>query len=262
MSGLNRYLSVLHLFQPQASEWTVQEIAQATEAPASTIYRQVRELVRAGFLEPATEAHYRLGAAFIEFDRIIQLTDPLLKLGSSLLHQFVDQAQVPCHGLLARLHHDQVMCIADQRGGNAPFHSSYERGLPMGLTRGATSKVILAQLPTRRLAKLVAREAAAVPPPPFARSLGELRSLLATIRRQGYCVSRSEVDSGLVGIAAPVAVAELGLAASLSLVVEAKSLDEMAERRLTLLTVSCASLLTGEMRRKAELAAAAAKAAS
>ena len=262
MSGLNRYLAVLHLFQPQASEWTVQEIAQSIGAPASTVYRQVRELVRAGFLEPATEAHYRLGAAFLEFDRIIHLTDPLLKLGQSALRQLVEQAQVPCHGLLARLHHDQVMCIAEEKGGDVSFHSSYERGLPMRLTRGATSKVILAQLPTRRLTKLVAREAAQVPPPPFARSPEELRSLLAAIHRQGYCISRSEVDAGLVGIAAPVAVDQLGLVASLSLVVQAQALDETTERRLTLLTVSCASLLNEELRRKAVAKAGATEAAS
>jgi DNA-binding IclR family transcriptional regulator len=133
------------------------------------------------------------------------------------------------------------MCIADAATGPLDFRSSYERGLPMPLTRGATSKAILAQLPARRLAALVNRQR---PQDQRAPSQEALRASLAEIRRRGFAVSRGEIDHGLVGIAAPVMVPATGLVASLSLVVRAADLTEGIERSLILMLVSAAALLT------------------
>src|SRR5690349_4197799 len=103
MSGLDRYVAVLRLYGVEKSTWTVQEMADALGIPASTVYRTIRDLVAATFLEPATEAHYRLGAAFVEFDRLIRLTDPLVRRGQSLLRDVTTQARIPCVAILARL---------------------------------------------------------------------------------------------------------------------------------------------------------------
>src|SRR5579863_2280178 len=113
MSGLSRYVSVLRLFSEERSEWTVLEIAAALDVPASTVYRTVREMVAAEFLEPAAEARYRLGACFIEFDRLVRVTDPLYSVGTALLRDVALQARVPCVAVLARLYDDTVMCVAD-----------------------------------------------------------------------------------------------------------------------------------------------------
>ena len=37
MAGLGRFLSVLTLFDESRSNWTVQELADAVEAPTSTV---------------------------------------------------------------------------------------------------------------------------------------------------------------------------------------------------------------------------------
>ena len=102
MSGLSRFLSVLRCFTEAKANWTVPELAEAIAVPASTVYRTVRELVAQGFLEPSTEAHYRLGSAFIEFDRMIRLTDPLVKVGSPLLRDLVAEVRHPCVAVLER----------------------------------------------------------------------------------------------------------------------------------------------------------------
>ena len=240
MAGLSRFVDVLRLFGEAKSDWTVPEIAEALGVPASTVYRTVRELLAASFLEPAREGHYRLGAVFIEYDRLIRMTDPLVRAGSALLRDVALQARIPCVAVLCRLYGDTVMCIAEETAQAPPFWTSYERGRPRPLTRGATSKVILAQLPTRRLKKLLAHE----PSHPFAMSPAELREELAAIRKRGYCVTRGEVDHGLMGLAVPVSIPDQALNASLSLIVKATDLDQAGERRLVLLLVSSASLLT------------------
>lgn len=211
-------------------------MADVLSLPASTVYRTVRELVQAQFLAKQTEAKYRLGTVFIRYDRVLRMTDPITMLGLGTLQNLVAEAHVPCVGLVASLHGDHVMCVADEVLGEPPFRSSYERGKPMPLTRGATSKAILAQLPRRRLARLLGNPEAGTKDADLLASLGE-------IRKQGYVVSRGEIDTGLVGIAAPVSAPDADTVASLSLVVSEDQLDEAVERRLILQVVTSANML-------------------
>lgn len=242
MSGMSRFLSVLRCFDETKSNWTVQELAERLSVPASTIYRTVRELVAHGFLEPSTEAHYRLGSAFVEFDRMIRLTDPLVKYGIPLLRDLVAEVRFPCVAVLARLYGDRVICAVDERYEGADLLTSYERGRPMPLTRGATSKAILAQLPVRRLRKLLQTEPEGGNP-----DRQGFQTELAGIRKRGYCVTEGEVDSGLRGIAVPVSSPELAISASISLIVRAGSVSDAMERRFVLLLVSSANLLAGAL---------------
>jgi DNA-binding IclR family transcriptional regulator len=242
MAGFSRYLAVLRLFGEQASAWTAPDVSAALGVPPSTIYRTLRELVAGGFLESAQDGAYRLGPAFIEYDRLLRIADPLVAAGAGALRDVVRQAGAPCVALLSRLYNGKVMCVADEAARDTPFRSSYERGRPMPLTQGATSKVILAHLPARQLTKLVG--------PPQSGGGDALRRELADIRRRGYCATASEIDAGLAGIAAPVIVREAGVAASLSLVADDTRLDDAQRRRLILLVVSAASLVTEDLRQR------------
>ena len=245
MSGLDRYLNVVNLFDETKSDWTIAEIAFSLDVPASTVYRTVRELVAAAMLEQSTEAHYRLGAAFIEFDRRVRRTDSLIRLSDSILQDVAVQVQMPCAVVLARLYGDTVMCVADTRWNDREIRTSYERGRPQPLTRGATSKMILAQLPSRRLSRLLA-------PSDSSGSAGstilDLRKELAVARRCGYVITRGEVDPGLVGIAAPVSNFEQAIVASLSLIVPASELTDVVEHRLILLATMTANLLAERLK--------------
>jgi len=247
MSGFGRYRAVLELFTEARSSWTVPALSQSLDLPGSTAYRTVRELVKAGFLEPSAGASYRLGAAFLIYDRLIRLTDPLIGAGYGILQEAVRQAHIPCVGLLARLHHETVMCIAEDATSAADFRSSYQRGRLMPLTKGATSTVILAQLSGRKLGKLL--KTVAEDTQPLGATAEEFRDNLARIRKNGFCISRGEIDAGLVGIAAPIVAPDLGIMASLSLVLSADGLTDAVERRITLLTVSSAALVSEQLRR-------------
>lgn len=244
MAGLDRFVGILRLFDDQKPDWTIQEIAVATDVPASTVYRTVRELVSQGFIDPSIEAHYRLGAAFIEFDRRLRITDPLIREGEPMLADLADAAQIPCVAVISRLYRDQVICVSDRRTGGPAVETSYERGRPMPLLRGATSKVILAQLPKAKLNKIV--KAAGDDRPLKDNVIAEL----AAIRRQGYAITRSEVDSGLVGIAAPVACPETAINASMSLIIRATDSTESIERRLLMALAPVADLLSRKLRQR------------
>ena len=243
LRGLGRYKRILQLFTEQRSQWTIAEAAAALDVPASTLYRTVQDMVAANFLDAASDARYRLGASFIELDRLSRITDPLYSLGVPVLDQIVIQAKIPCVAVLARLYNDTVMCVAQANVGASDdeIHTSYERGRPRPLTRGATSKVILAQLPAGRLKRLMADSGLEE------EELAQLRAELPVIRRQGYCITRGEVDTGLMGIAAPAVVAELSLIGSLSLVCRQEDVTPQQERRLAMLVYSEAKLLSDEL---------------
>ena len=243
MSGLDRYLAVLALFTEAKSTWNVQEISLALNVPTSTVYRTVRDLAGANMVSPAAEGSYRLGAAFVEFDRRTRLTDPLIRLGVPVLSQVVREAGIPCVAVLARLYGDTVMCVADIRSKDSTVETSYERGRPRPLALGATSKAILAQLSTHRLKKLLAGTRHTVRP----EAIAELRTELARVRKSGHSVTHGEVDRGRVGVAVPISVPEQGLAASLSLVLNDMSFDKRVEARILDLLVSSAARLQQEL---------------
>ena len=174
MAGFSRFLAVLRVFNDAASAWSVPDMAETLGVPASTAYRTVRDLVDAGFLEAAHDGAYRLGPAFIEYDRLLRMTDPLVHAGAGALRDVVMQAHTPCVALLSRLYNDQVMCVADEAARETSFRSSYERGKPMPLTQGATSKAILAQLPARQLNRLIGAPKTAPGYEPLRRELADL----------------------------------------------------------------------------------------
>ncbi|BCH61037.1 IclR family transcriptional regulator [Agrobacterium vitis] len=241
MAGLGRFVDILRLFDEKTSEWTIQDIAERLDVPGSTVYRTVRELVGQGFLDPSREGHYRLGAVFIEFDRRLRLSDPLIREGVPLLRDVVSAVQFPCVAVIARLYRDQVICVADDRSPATDIATSYERGRPMPLLRGATSKTILAQLPRAKLSKII-KGAEEVD-----RAFDDIASELAAIRKRGFTVTRGEVDQGLVGISVPVTCAQGAINASFSLIVRASDFDDSTERRLAMLLLPASSILADKL---------------
>lgn len=238
MAGFDRYENILRLYLDSSSLWTVADMSAELETSPSNVYRTVRELVAAGFLENAIESHYRLGPVFLEFERRLRQSDPLVRSGVVFLTTLVEQAGITCCAALARLYGNKVMCVADARSPRFDMQTSYERGRPMPILRGATSKAVLSALPTRkrdRLLRLIAEGGEAVPE-------GLPRELDA-IRKAGMVVTLGEVDRDLAGIAVPVRLPDLAIHASLSFIVKQSDLTEAHLARLEALLRSHAKLV-------------------
>ena len=97
--------------------------------------------------------------------------------------------------------------------------SGYERGVAMPLFRGATSRVILANLADRVQRRTYAENEAAIHANGGVRSWKEFAAVATRIRRDGYAESSGEVTPGIRGIAAPV-FHESRLLAAVSLVTD------------------------------------------
>ena len=215
MNRADRLHLILRLFTAEKPLWTVEEAAAALNVSLSTAYRQFGALVRSGLLDAVEGARvYVLGPAVIELDRNIRLSDPLITIATPAMKWLADQAQIPCTVLLCRLYRDRVMCIHQEERAGSAGSVSYERGRPMPLSQGAPSRTILAQLPARRLSGLMPilqSEAAGNE----AFQPEEFRAELGRIRKQGYSITRGEVDPGVVGVAVPLMTPLKGIVASL-----------------------------------------------
>jgi DNA-binding IclR family transcriptional regulator len=223
MSSADKLLSVLQLFSLERPEWTVEEAADELSVSGSTAYRYFSSLGKAGLLDPITGGRYILGPAIIAYDRQLRLSDPLVRIARPVLERLIQRNGGEGVALLCRRFRQQVMCVHQAFDRKPPYAISYERGRPMGLYRGASSRVILANLPWRTLRAKWGVEAAEMEAAGLGASWAEVRKTLGAIRSTGVEVARGQIDPGMMGVAAPIWQADGQVAGSVSLVVPAST---------------------------------------
>ena len=204
MAGSDRAVRALKLFTVEQPDWTVEGVAAALGVSTSSAYRYVATLEEAGFVTTVSNGRYTLGPAFIEGDRQIQLTDPLLRSAQPVMSEMLRFAPADSAVLLCRLYRDTVLCVHQATGSSHPPELSYQRGRPMPLFRGATSKVILAGMTGRDLRRLFRKRQADIDAAGLGRDWDTFRRALAQIRKEGHLVTRAELDQNPTGIAAPI----------------------------------------------------------
>ena len=85
-------------------------------------------------------------------DYLTRRGDPLVLRGLPYLEQLT--AACPCTAIVLRWYGNKILCVASESSSENPV-SSYPRGRPMPLGRGAIARSILAQLPRPRLMPLI-----------------------------------------------------------------------------------------------------------
>lgn len=115
-------------------------------------------------------------------------------------------ARSGCTGvaLLCRIYRNCVMCVDQEGELSARDGVSYERGLPMPMFRGASSKIILANLPPRSVRWFFEKYSREINEAGLGSDWETIKANLRRIRKAGVLVVRAEVDRNRVGIAAPI----------------------------------------------------------
>jgi DNA-binding IclR family transcriptional regulator len=229
MSTSDRSLAVLKLFSLERPVWTAEEIASALSVSLATAYRYIGSLDEAGLVAAARVGQYALGPAVIQLDRQIQMTDPLLTAARPVMADLSKYAPGGSAILLCRPAGDCVLCIDQVLSPGPQVPVSYERGRPMPLLYGATSKVILAHQPARAVRSLYDAHTAEIAKAGLGTTLEKFRSVLTAWRKAAFLVTHSDVDPGRTGIAAAILNEERVAIGSLSYVVS----DTTEERVIT-----------------------------
>lgn len=212
-SSLDRLFDVLDLFSVAKPLWTVDEATAALKHSRSTVYRYIRTLVKAGLLA-AVGRSYGLGPRIIDLDQQMRLTDPLLRAAEPQLAQL--RRRLDAVVLLMRLFHDRIICIHEEwdESTGVPAHF---RGRAVASFRGATSKVILAHLPTRRLKSLYLDHDRDIAKAGLGNSWNAFAASLREVRRRGHHISETgELMKGVFSIAVPIFSGERKIVGSLT----------------------------------------------
>ena len=243
-------LGVLDTFTETRPTWTVDGIAAALGYTRATTYRYVGELCDAGLLTRVAQGAYALGPRIIELDRQIQRSDPLMHAADKVMHALLR----PDHGqvvLLCSLFRDEVLCV-HQAAHDKALAVSYTRGRPMPLFSGATAKVILACLPERRLTRLFLAHGSEIRRAGLGSTREEFLAALKAIRRQGFALTRAEVDPGVVGLAVPLFGGEQAVLGSLSIVFAGDRFPERQSARVVERLKRAAEAIRGDLARLGE----------
>jgi len=220
-NSLSRMLGILDVFDERHPEWSPEELMNRLGYSRPTLYRYLKTLKQAGLVVSINQS-YTLGPRVVEMDFLLRKADPLVVEGQPLLEKLA--SRYPGTAFLSRWYREKVLCVASVRTSEEAV-SSYPRGRPMPVGRGATSHAILAFLPRRQLLPLVESRLELFREIGFGSSREDVLAHFRAIRRDGYVAARGEVTLGVVGTAAPVFDSGQAPIASLCLTMAAHHAD-------------------------------------
>lgn len=200
-TSLERLLSVLQLFTEDRLEWTPDDMMARLGYSRPTLYRYLKTLSEAGLLASHPHAGYTLGPKVVEMDYLLRLSDPMILAAHPELERLADA--FPCTALLLRWYGDRVLCVDSVTSLPEPL-SSYPRGRPMALGRGAIARAILAFLPKAQAVPIIEAHLADWQSLGLGDDGASVYSALRTVRRDGYSMAFGEVTPGVAGTAAPI----------------------------------------------------------
>lgn len=200
-NSLERVLALLEVFSEERLEWTPEQLMRELGYSRPTLYRYLKSLREAGLLMPTRGGGFTLGPKVVEMDYLMRKSDALVICGLPYLKQLT--AAHACTALLVRWYGNKMLCVASESSAANPM-SSYPRGRPMPLGRGAIARSIMAFLPRQRLMPLIERNLADLRAVGLGATAEDIHKSLKKVRRAGFAIAHGEVTPGAVGIAAPI----------------------------------------------------------
>ncbi|OSQ51944.1 IclR family transcriptional regulator [Marivita geojedonensis] len=196
-----RLLAILGLFSEERPEWSPEEMMHALGFSRPTLYRYLKTLKDAGYIVSLPQAGYTLGPRVTELDFLMRRSDPLIAASDQhlkdLARDFIGSAFV------LRFYGQKMLCVASEVSAPEP-RSSYPRGRPMPIGKGAVSRAIVAFLPPKDRSALVTDYLDAFVTSGIGSTKEAVLAELKRIRRDRVATARGEVTPGLVGVAAPI----------------------------------------------------------
>lgn len=200
-----RILAILDLFSEERPHWTPDEMMATLGYSRPTLYRYLKTLKDTGYLTSLQQARYTLGPRVTELDYLMTRADPMIDFGAPELEALA--ARFPGSAFLVRWYGHKLLCVASSVSVDTP-KSSYPRGRPMPIGRGAISRAIAAYLPARERRKLIEDYLGEFSVAGVGNTVDAVLAALRDVRRDGTATARGEVTPGVVAVAAPVLSAE------------------------------------------------------
>ena len=185
------------LMQVAVSQFPVsaKTLSEQLNVPLSSLYRHLKLLKEWNLIEESVnDKTFVVGPAALLLMHSYETAQHGLDMVETILAQLVQQTGEMAAYMVPSGY--RALCVRQKESMQA-LRCSYVQGQSQPLLRGASSKVMLAYMPSQRCEKIL-------------RYFGEYNQItqwqqeLEQIRNQGYAVSTSEIDPGVSGISAPV----------------------------------------------------------
>lgn len=234
MRAVQRILSIFESFTAEESSLSLHEIAERIQLPKSTTFRIIQSLQNAGYLVRLEDQRYGLSFRFTRLAGLVGSTLGIREIARPIMTALAEQTHETIS--LQMVSADERVCI-DTVATASPLRSVSPPGEHVPLLAGASSKALLAHLPAKDAARLVARLATQA-----RRTPTEVQAELASIRRQGFAVSHGERVLGVSAIAAPIVGADDQVRHCLSLAGPTIRVRDQVERFAPLVMQSAARI--------------------
>jgi DNA-binding IclR family transcriptional regulator len=245
--SFEKILQVLDILEGSSTGLMFDEIHARLDAPRSTLYRYLKALTDAGLVASLPNTGYSLGPRIAELDYKMRTTDPLVVASRPVMAELVHST--PAVALLCRLYRNNVLCIHQESHPDA-MRSNYDRGRSRPLLRGAASRVILAYLSPRAIAKLYEEQPDEFREAELGATLLEVRAGLKKIRQRGWDAVEGQVTPGATGIAAPIFDSGDLVIGSLSITLGRVRLEAADIQRLAERVSFCAGIITNALKQQ------------
>ncbi|THG31515.1 IclR family transcriptional regulator [Naasia lichenicola] len=241
-STADRALDVLGLFQPNRLRLSAIDVASELSVARSTAYRYLVTLSGAGYVEEDPQGGFRLGLKVFELARLARASYGLSSIALPELEEL--SLSTGETALLTRRSGTRTVCLEKSDPPDARLRVSYERGSVLSLNAGASAWVLLAWDDPRAVEALLTAE----PLPSFTQATvtdpAKIAELLTKVRRDGYSVTRGELDADAIGIAAPIRDDRGRVVAGISLVATNRRAPEELEGTLVAQVVAAAERIS------------------
>ncbi|OHV89983.1 IclR family transcriptional regulator [Mesorhizobium sp. ORS 3428] len=237
--GLNRVLHILDFLHANQRAIGIGELAKGLNAPRSTTYTLVRELVEAGLLEMAGDGNR------VYFGKKLYLYGMAYMRGNDLLRRGRQEVDA----LSRETGETSELCmlqsgrytIVHSSPGTRPFRISSATGLQIPLPWTASGRLLLAGLERSRIEAMISEDDLILPDGRKI-ELDDFIDDIAKARATGYCVTSGLVDAYTKCLAAPVFSAPGKVEATMCLVVPIDTSQERTSDLVALLRERAARL--------------------
>lgn len=210
--ALSRALSLLEGLAAVGGEATISALAEAQQLPLPTIHRLLQALISNGFVSRTPSRKYSLGPQLIRLGQIASQA-----LGGSMQGNLISLADATGETAnMACLDSDLVVYIAQAQSRRYSMRTFTEVGHRVYAHCSAMGKAILSQLPESEVRAMMERTGMPAQTPSTITDLSVLMGQLRQIREQGYALDEEEHEVGVRCVAAPIRVAALRSAISVS----------------------------------------------
>ncbi|WP_204516829.1 IclR family transcriptional regulator domain-containing protein [Brevibacillus fulvus] len=197
---LVKSMDVLQLFL-QHSRLSLNEMAELSGRPKTSVHRMVGSLEEMGFLQKDESGRYRLGLVFLQYGQLVADRLDIRQIALPVMQTLRDQVDEAVNLIVKD--GDQAIYI-EKLDTLHPVRLYTKIGRRSPLYAGACSRIILAYLDEAERERYLRKTELIPIATGTITDKQQLRQILSNARTDGYTISYSELEENTAAVAAPI----------------------------------------------------------